>query len=202
MISKSINLYTLILFVMTLLLGTSCSGIKEVNNKLTVAVSILPQETYVKAVAGDLVDVVTMIPPGASPANYQPKPNEMVKLSEASLYFAIDVPTEIANIIPNIDSINSNIKVIDLAEKVDQVYPARFFNEDDHDEDENHKDEDHEDEGHEGEDHDGHSHEGRDPPHIWMSPKRVVVMVEAIKDSLVEIDPNNIEAYERNAAAI
>lgn len=148
---------------MTLLLGTSCSGIKEVNNKLTVAVSILPQETYVKAVAGDLVDVVTMIPPGASPANYQPKPNEMVKLSEASLYFAIDVPTEIANIIPNIDSINSNIKVIDLAEKVDQVYPARFFNEDDHDEDENHKDEDHEDEGHEGEDHDGHSHEGRDP---------------------------------------
>ena len=41
------------------------------NDKLTVAVSIPPAETFVKAVAGDLVDVVTIIPPGNSPANYQ-----------------------------------------------------------------------------------------------------------------------------------
>jgi zinc transport system substrate-binding protein len=35
-------------------------------------VSIVPEETFVKAVCGDAFDVLLMIPPGASPETYEP----------------------------------------------------------------------------------------------------------------------------------
>lgn len=41
---------------------------------------------------------------------------------------------------------------------------------------------------------------GRDP-HIWLSPKRVIVMVETIRDEMSKIDPLNQETYKQNAKA-
>ncbi len=41
---------------------------------------------------------------------------------------------------------------------------------------------------------------GRDP-HIWLSPKRVIVMVETIRDEMSKIDPLNQEIYKQNAKA-
>lgn len=38
-------------------------------------------------------------------------------------------------------------------------------------------------------------------PHIWTSPRNAKVMVENIRDWLIEIDPENAEDYRRNAAA-
>lgn len=200
----------IVLILGIVLIMAGCQSTSNESDKLTVAVSIVPQETFVKAVAGDLVDVVVMIPPGASPTNYQPTPQQIEELSRASIYLGIDVPTEQVNILPSLSSINDQMKVIDLAESVDEVYPARFFEDEDH-EDEGHEVEDndeHEDEEHEDEDHDeqeedgheDHVHEGRDP-HIWMSPKRVIVMIESIQEVLSSEDPDNSETYRENAEA-
>ncbi|MBQ4100703.1 MAG: zinc ABC transporter substrate-binding protein, partial [Oscillospiraceae bacterium] len=38
-------------------------------------------------------------------------------------------------------------------------------------------------------------------PHIWLSPKRVSVMIEAIRDKMCEINPENAEIYTSNAKA-
>ncbi len=68
----------IVLLVLSLLVLTACSNNNSENNdKLKIAVSIVPQETFIKKIAGELVDVVVMIPPGSSPANYQPSPKEM-----------------------------------------------------------------------------------------------------------------------------
>ena len=48
------------------------------------------------------------------------------------------------------------------------------------------------------EEHEHHHHSGRDP-HVWMSPKRVAVMVEAVRDALIAADDKNAETYRRNA---
>lgn len=168
----------------------SQEGIDNVNNqqrdsfskeKLTVAVSIVPQEAFVKAVAGDLVNVVTMIPPGNSPANYQPTPKELEAFSIASIYFSIGVATEEANILPKARDLNKNIKIVPLEEAVGKVYQHLYFGE--HEEHE-----------------DDHNHEGRDP-HIWLSPKRVQVMIDVIKDELINADEANKKHYEENAKA-
>ncbi|MEJ8554702.1 metal ABC transporter solute-binding protein, Zn/Mn family [Tepidibacter sp. Z1-5] len=179
------NLIYIVILIGLFLIG-GCSN-KEVysnkdsnlgNNTIKVSVAIVPQRTFVKAVGGDLVDVEVMIPPGYSPANYQPTPKQMSKLSESQVYFSIGVPTEKSNIVPMIEGLDENIKVVHLEDKVRKVYPDRMFDEE-HDSDE-------------------HDHEGRDP-HIWLSPKRVKVMIDEIKNELVVLDPNNKQIYEKNA---
>lgn len=159
----------------------------NIEEKVIVAVSIVPQETFVKAVAGDLVDIITMIPPGNSPANYQPTPKQMTKLSESKLYFSIGVPTEKANILTKLEDFNEKIKVVALADIVGEVYPHRTFGEEEHNEHDEHED--------------CHHDHGEVDPHIWLSPKRVKVMVESIKNELTDIDPQNKDIYEKNAKA-
>lgn len=181
---KRLFVVVIVLIMMISFLGCA-TEVKSLHNKPIVAVSIVPQETFVKAVAGDSVEVVTMIPPGNSPANYQPTPQQMQKLSQASVYFAIGVQTEVANILPRIRDINENIKLVSLENQVAEVYAERFF--EDGDDDEHEEENEHE------------NHAGRDP-HIWLSPIRVRVMIEEIKDQLIEIDPENKEIYEKNAA--
>lgn len=187
------------------------------TEKLKVAVSILPQEAMVKAVAGDLVDIVTIIPPGGSPANYQPTPKQMQAFGDAEIYFSIGVPTEAANIFPNMVDDRDDLMVVRLEEAVEEVYPLRFFgedelhshdeeHEDDHDHDEHADEEDHDHEEYTDEedghiDDDGHhDHSGMDP-HLWMSPRRMVVMTEAVAATLSELDPTNQATYEANRDA-
>ena len=43
--------------------------------------------------------------------------------------------------------------------------------------------------------------EGSRDPHIWLSPNRVVVMVNAIAKEISELDPENEEEYKLNAAS-
>ena len=38
-------------------------------------------------------------------------------------------------------------------------------------------------------------------PHVWMSPRNALVYVENIRQAFVELDPENAETYNRNAAA-
>lgn len=162
--------------ILVLLLLSGCSDERMDSDKLTIAVSIAPQKTFVEMVSGDKSDVVVMIPAGNSPANYQPSPKQMGIFDTADLYFSIGVAAE-SNIKPLIK--NSDISKIFLEEIVEEKYPDRYFN------GESHSDDD-------------HDHEGRDP-HIWLSPKRVKIMITAIRDELSKIDPENKELYESNA---
>lgn len=143
---------------------------KAVPDKPVIVVSIVPQATFVKEVAGDLVTIVTMIPPGMSPANYAPTPQEMEQFSEASLYFTIGVPAEKANILPMVAGLNPGIKIVSLSDETAKVYSEREI-----------------------------APQMRDP-HIWLSPKRVKIMVASIARELSAIDPRNKEIYDNNAS--
>ncbi len=98
------------------------NGASEKN--LTVALSIVPQKTFVEKIAGDLVEVVLLVPPGNSPGNYEPTPREMEQFSQASLYFSIGVPTEEANIMPQAREMEG-LEIIFLHEKVAELFPDR-----------------------------------------------------------------------------
>lgn len=135
------------------------------TEKPVIAVTIVPQQTFVEAVCGDLAEVITMVPPGNSPENYEPTAREMERFSDAALYFSIGVPVEQASILPGAGS----VKVISLQEAAAAVYPERTF-----------------------------ASGGRDP-HIWLSPKRVQVMIQTIADEMSLLDPGNEAAYRKNA---
>ena len=69
--------------------GQDSDSNSDSNSKenLTVSVSILPQEYFVEKVGGDKVQVSAMIPPGASPATYEPTPSDLANLENSEIYF-------------------------------------------------------------------------------------------------------------------
>lgn len=72
----------------------------------------------------------------------------------------------------------------------------------DHDEeDHDHEDHDHDEEDHDHEDHDHHDHEHEMDEHVWTSPKNAQKLVDAIANTLVEMDPANAELYKTNSAS-
>jgi zinc transport system substrate-binding protein len=53
---------------------------------------VVPQAYFVDKIAGDSVDVTVMIPPGASPATYEPTLEQIEAISRARLYIEIGHP--------------------------------------------------------------------------------------------------------------
>ena len=57
-----------------------------------VIVSVLPQRFFVERIAGERVDVEVLLPPGASPALYEPTLAQLEAISRASLWVAVGHP--------------------------------------------------------------------------------------------------------------
>ena len=47
---------------------------------MQVTVSILPQKYFLNEIGGKYVKVNVMVPPGAEPADYEPKPSQMTEV--------------------------------------------------------------------------------------------------------------------------
>ena len=79
--------------------------------------TIVPEETFVKAVTGDTFSIVVMVPPGSSPETYEPTPKQKAALEKADVYLAIGVPSEMA-VLPSVKA-----PIVDLGKRVSAVYP-------------------------------------------------------------------------------
>jgi len=92
---------------------------QNTDNKILVAVTILPEAEFVEKVGGERVKVVVMIPPGASPHTYEPTPKQLVEVSKAKIYFKVGsgVDFELA-FMDKIIEVSRNIKVVDCSEGI------------------------------------------------------------------------------------
>jgi zinc transport system substrate-binding protein len=148
-----------------------------------VCVSILPQKYFLEKIGGDLVDITVLVPPGASPHTYEPKPGQMVAVSKAKAYFAIGVPFENAWL-GRLKAGNPDMPVVQTQSGVEKIPMAAHS--------------EHE-EAHagkaEGDDHEEHA--GLDP-HIWLDPNLVKIQAKNIVEGLKTADPANAAAYAAN----
>ena len=148
--------------------------------RVSVFVSISPQTYFVQQIGKDLVTVQVMVPPGASPATYEPKPRQMADLSKTKIYFAIGVPFE--NIwLKKIAAASPGMTVVHTDDGIEKIPMASHL----HDAAAAH---------HEA---DPHGHRGLDP-HIWLSPPLVKIQALTIMSALQEVDPSNRAVYEAN----
>ena len=178
-------------------------------DKLPVFVSIVPQKYFVQQIGKDLVEVQAMVQPGASPATYEPEPQQMVDLATAEIYFAIGVPFENAKL-EKIAAANPNMRVVHSDDGIEKIAMEAHHHHDDHEEKHHDKGEHHgeAEHGHEkGEHHeedehdkDHHEHTGLDP-HIWLSPPLVKIQARTILTALQEADPVHRGVYEANFKA-
>jgi zinc transport system substrate-binding protein len=168
------NIHTFLLLPLCLL-AYSCSRTEVKPSKPLVTVSIPPQKYFVEKIAGDLVDVLVMIPPGSSPHSYEPKPQQMAALSRSRLYCAIGVEFEKAWL----DRLTKNVPgmtVISTDSGIAKIPIADAPG---------------------AEAHQGNDHSGLDP-HIWLSPELVKHQAALITQALSELVPAHKETFRRN----
>ena len=198
-------MYRIVRFFLTIIaiicvLPTICLA----AGKLPVFVSIVPQQYFVQQIGKNLVDIQVMVQPGASPATYEPKPQQMADLSKAKIYFAIGVPFENAWLGKIADS-NPNMRAIHTDRGTEKLAMKAHHHHDDqaeeHHEGEHHEaNHDHEKSEHHGkaaDDEDHHERAGLDP-HIWLSPPLVKIQARTILAALQESDPAHGSVYEAN----
>jgi zinc transport system substrate-binding protein len=156
-------------------------GQRSPETRIPVFVSILPQAYFVERVGGDLVDVEVLVGSGHSPATYEPTPRQMVRLSNARLFFTSGVPFE-KHLISRIGVTVGNISVVDINGTPIELgglgEPA----------------------GDSSHDHGIHGHGDLDP-HIWLDPNLVKLHAVSICGVLASADPEHSEFYEQNLMA-
>jgi zinc transport system substrate-binding protein len=144
---------------------------------LPVFVSILPQKQMVQQIGGDWVDVRVMVPPGADPHTYEPRPTQMVALAKTRIYFSVGVPFE-NSWLPKFAAINHRMEIVATDLGIAKM-PMTL------------------------DDHDGEPY-AQDPsrldPHIWLSPPLIKIMARNIHDALVKADPAHAGQYDRHYA--
>ena len=81
------TIYLSLLIACTLLV--SACGMGSSDDTRTVVVSIEPLRYFTEQIAGNRFKVQTMVPAGSNPETYEPTPQQMVKLSNSTLYFKV-----------------------------------------------------------------------------------------------------------------
>lgn len=196
------------------------SGAASDSDQKIVVVSIVPQAEFVERIAGDNVEIVIMVPPGASPHSYEPTPSQLTDMSNAGMYAMVGSGITIEDaMMDKIADLNPDMLIVDCSEGIilkemeahshdhgdeeEQEHEAEH--EDEHEHDAEHEEEPEHADEHEGEHEEEHEyeteHEESMDPHIWTSPDNAKVMVEHIYEGLVEIDPENEETYLENKNA-
>jgi zinc transport system substrate-binding protein len=159
---------------MVILLLSACSSVPAMPqaNRPVVMVSVQPQAYFVQKIAGDLVEVHTMVGTGDDPHTYEPTTDQMRKMADAQLYFSIGVEFEAAWL-PRFTAANPDLKIVDSTEGVTRISVSSIPN---------------------GEE------KGEPDPHIWVSPSRVKQISANMAAALAELDPDNAPIYEQNLA--
>ena len=127
---------------------------------LQVTVSILPQAYFVERIAGDLVSVNVMVGPGDDAHTYEPKPDQMIALSESALFFSIGIEYEDAWLTRFVET-NPDMEIVDSSEGIERIMET-IPHTHDHDEDHAHEGEHHHDEDDDHGHHDDHDHDEDD----------------------------------------
>lgn len=173
----------------SLALGVSALIAATPISAANVVASIKPVELLVKAVAGDLVDVTTLVPPGSSPHNYSMKPSQRRALENADAIFWVgpDMETFLQRLL---GSHEFEGRVVAFTEG------------------DGHQEEREEDEHHNDHHHDAHDHGNGEDPHIWVDPQLALEMAHEIHERLVTLNDldkqqldDNLQAFERELKA-
>ena len=170
----------IVIIVFIVLMGQSGAA----ADRVAVFVSIAPQKYFVQQIGKDLVDVRIMVPPGASPSTYEPRPRQMTELAASRIYFAIGVAFE-NTWLDKIAAVNPGMRVVHTDNGIEKIPMDAHPHADQVGRRESHSDED------------AHGHGGLDP-HIWLSPPLVTIQARTILAALQEIDSEHQNTYAAN----
>ncbi|MEM3076824.1 MAG: zinc ABC transporter substrate-binding protein [Candidatus Nitrosotenuis sp.] len=145
-------------------------------SKIKVVASFYPLYEFSKNVGGQTAEVSTFIPIGIEPHDWEPSTGDLLRLKKADMFVYNGAGME-----PFVE------KLVDSGEYqnvlfVETVHQIELIETKDVHSEEN--------------EHDSNLYD----PHIWLDPILAKHQVETIKNAMIQVDPNNAQHYEDNAA--
>lgn len=153
---------------------------------LQVVTTLFPLYDFARIIAGDRAQVTMLLPPGVEPHTFEPRPEDMIRISRAGLFIYTSKYMEpwAEKIITGID--NKSLRVVNAGEQV-AYRPGMAEHEHGHKE---------------GGDHDHHHDQKGMDPHIWLDFTNAALMVDSILEGFIAADPCGGIGYRRNAEAL
>jgi len=171
--------FIVIIFSFAIFLGAcKANNNGDENNKPIITVSLIPQEWFVTRIAGDKVNISTLLSTGQNPHNYELSPRQIAELASSKAWilsgteFEISLEPKIRNMYPKLSIVNG-------------VQGVKFRTL------ENHSDDD--DDG----EYDRH-HISNIDRHMWLGLAPAKIMATHIKNTLINIDSANTQFYQEN----
>ena len=169
--------------------------------RISVVTTIFPPYDFVREIAGDRVELKMLLKPGEESHSYEPTPQDIIAIQESDVFIYTggenDVWVEdILSSMP--EGGRLTLRMIDCVDTVEEEHVEGMKESPGHDHDDHEEDDADPYGGEAGED--THSVHEIDE-HVWTSPVNAALIVERIKEILIQADPSGEAVYEENAAA-
>lgn len=184
------------------------------SNSKKLYVSFYPLEYMAKEISKDKIDVVNIMPKGASVHEWEPTAQDIKDLSDSKMLIVNGLGLE-----GWLDDVKSTLKNTEIVDSSASIEKIKAEEEAEHDHDHEHSD-DHEececckkkekccskdekpecckkDDKDKADDSHEHHH-GEFDPHIWISPKQARIQLKNVYEAIVKFDPANKNFYEAN----
>lgn len=197
---------TLLALVVILFLA-GLAPARAADGPLVVAVTIAPQEYFLKKVAGRRVEPLVLVPAGSDPHVFEPKPRLMKELAKAALWFTVGLEMEEAWT-ERFKAANPAMRVVATDAGLAKLPMAAHHHAEEREP--GHAQAEKSGPGHEqGEEHESGHEQGEEPehhhglldPHTWLSPALAKRQASAMARALADLDPAGAAEYAANAAA-
>ncbi|EAJ0236411.1 cation ABC transporter substrate-binding protein [Campylobacter upsaliensis] len=146
-------------------------GFSFLMAKPVVSVSIAPQEFFVKKIAGDSVEINTLLPQNSDEHTFEFKATHLSKLEKSDLYFTMGLEFEKVFL----DKFKRNFPNLSIVNTQKNIHFLEFE-----------------------EEHEHHDHDHAKDIHTWLDPILVKILATNIATALKEKYPQNAKMYETN----
>lgn len=174
-----LNIFFVITIIISLIIGFyGCKkNANQDTKKIRIVTTLFPLYEFSKEIAGANATVELLLPPGAEPHSFEPKPKDIAKLNNADLlvYTGQFMEPWVEKILKTVE--NKSLIIVDASQGVRLLKT---------------KDSHHHNHKHQ-------SHNADVDPHIWLDLRNAIKMVDNIQEGIVKKDYINHEYYKNNA---
>ncbi|MDR1759352.1 MAG: zinc ABC transporter substrate-binding protein [Fibrobacter sp.] len=145
------------------------------EDPLIVSVTLPPYAKILEEIGGDRVEALSLVPSNADPHTFEPKPAILKQFSKVKIYLS-DGSNMDAAWKPRFLGVNPKVKSVDISKGISWI-----------------EEEDH----HHGNESEHSEQEAAElDPHLWTSPRVLLVLSQNILDALIQEDPAGKTYYE------
>lgn len=178
MLTKSRNILIIIIFSVCFLssVNAMAESKKPVENKPIIITSIAPLKAILQEIVKDRVELVNLLPAGASPHTYEPKPSDIKKVQSAAVVF---------HVAHSLDGWVLKLpikKSVEVIEFLPEKYRLPLIHRHHHHGEEKHEE-----------------HQENFDPHFWTDPVAVKEVVPGVVKVMCEGNKVNCEYFKENS---